>query len=260
MDQSQPIRVAQADSVITVAPGERVDLVVTRPVGVPEQLAWEWPEAPEVQGAAVRFVGRRVVPPPAADDGGITRFHYELEAITRGEARVVLVPRPASRDATQAPVVLDVTVQAAGADAAANSQPPLPDIVAQLVEAVTAVSVTPIEIARRLGAIEEESDGAIYVRPSDSRLRRVIVVKQHQTGDLNDVQFQLAKPGALIVDDLARRWGRPARPPNLVIGETKLVFRPPARPGARFRATVALTLDGDETGPVTWVAVIRDAI
>ena len=216
MDQSQPMRVVRAERAITVAPGERVDLVVTRPVGIPEQLSWEWPEAPEVDGAAVRFVGRRVASPPPENDGGVTTFHYVLQAVAPGLARVILIPRPASREAAQPPVVLDVTVQAAGAGGADSSQQPLAGIVAQLAEAVTASSATPIEIARRFGAIEETSDGAIYVRPSDSRLRRVIVVKRHQTGDLNDVQFQLAEPGALIVEDLARRWGRPARPPSLV--------------------------------------------
>jgi hypothetical protein len=106
--------------------------------------------------------------------------------------------------------------------------------------------------------VESESEGGIYVRPADPRLRKAIVVKRHETGGLNDVQLQLATPGALQAAELEALWGEPGRPPQLAIGETKLVFRPPVPAGARHRATVSLTLEGDESGPVTWIDVIRD--
>ena len=64
-----------------------------------------------IDGDAVRFVRRRVEAPPPEDDGGVTTLHYELEAVRPGAARVTLAPKPASRDAAQPPVVLDVTVR-----------------------------------------------------------------------------------------------------------------------------------------------------
>jgi hypothetical protein len=247
------MRVVRAERAIGVVVGEGIDLVVSRPVGIPEQLQQEWPAVPSVEGDAVRFVRRRVEAPPPDADGGVTTLHYELEAVSAGTARVVLVPRPASPSAPGAPVVLEVTVRAES-----SSPVPLADLVAQLVETVAASSTSPLEIARTFGEVESDSEGAVYVKPADGRLRRVLVVKKHASGALNDVQLQLASPGSLRAAELERLWGAPGRPALLAIGETKLVFRPPAPAGARYRATVALTLEGDETGPVTWVDVIRD--
>lgn len=252
------MHVVRGSKAVEVAPGEGVDLVVTRPVGIPEQLQHEWPAAPSIEGTAVRFVRRRVEPPPPDVDGGVTTLHYELEAVAPGTASVTLSPRPASRDAAQPPVVLAVTVRAPGATGPSAAPPSLPEVVARLVETVASSSATPLEIARAFGEVEGDSAGGVYVKPSDARLRRVIAVKRHATGELNDVQLQLAVPGGLAPADLARLWGEPGRPPALSIGETKLVFRPGVPEGSRFRAIVALTLDGDETGPVTWVDVIRD--
>lgn len=252
------MHVVRGGSPVEIAPGEGVDLVVTRPVGIPEQLQNEWPAAPSIEGTAVRFVRRRVEPPPPDVDGGVTTLHYELEAVVPGTARVTLTPRPASRDAARPPVVLAVTVRAPAATAAGAEAPSLPEVVARLVETVASSSATPLAIARSFGEVESDSEGGVYVKPSDARLSRVIAVKRHATGELNDVQLQLAVPGALSAAELERLWGEPGRPPMLSIGETKLVFRPGAPEGSRFRAIVALTLDGDETGPVTWIDVIRD--
>lgn len=252
---AQTMRVVTSERSIEVAVGEGIDLVVSRPVGIPEQLQQEWPAAPSVEGEAVRFLKRRVEAPPPDADGGVTRLHFELEAISAGAAKVVLVPRPASPEAPRTPVVLEVTVRASAA-----APETLAGVVVRLVGTVASPSPAPLEVARAFGEVESDSEGAVYVKPGDPRLKRVVVVKRHATGDLNDVQLQLASPDSLRVAELERLWGAPARPPLLAIGETKLVFRPPVSDGARFRATVALTLDGDETGPVTWVDVIRDAL
>jgi len=246
------MRVVRNEKSVEVATGEGIDLVVTRSVGIPEQLQKEWPAEPSVEGRAVRFVRRRVDAPPPDVDGGVTTLHYELEAVAAGTARVVLSPRPASGEAVAPPQVLEVTVRA--------SSPSLAGLVEQLAATVATSAATPVELARLLGEVESDSAGGVYVKPGDPRLARVIVVKKHASGALNDVQLQLATPGALTAAELERLWGPPSRPPLLAVGETKLVFRPPAPHGARYRAVVSLTLDGDEKGPVTWVDVIRDTI
>ena len=105
------MRTIRESGAVEAVIGERLDLVVTRPVGVPDRLQVEWPAAPAIEGDAVRFVSRRVEAPPPEDDGGVTTFHYELEAARPGAARVTLAPKPASRDAAQPPVLLEVTVR-----------------------------------------------------------------------------------------------------------------------------------------------------
>ncbi len=110
--EAAKMRVVRNEKAVEVEAGEGIDLVVTRPVGIPQELRFTWPPAPSVEGDSVRFVRLRVVEPPPEDDGGVTTFHYELEAVGIGTARVTLTPRPASREAAQPPVVLDVTVRA----------------------------------------------------------------------------------------------------------------------------------------------------
>ncbi len=105
------MRVVRDEKALDAVTGERFELVVARAVGIPEQLQVEWPAVPAIEGDAVRFVRRRVEAPPPEDDGGVTTFHYELEAVRPGAARVTLAPRPASREAARPPVVLDVTVR-----------------------------------------------------------------------------------------------------------------------------------------------------
>jgi hypothetical protein len=85
-------------------------------------------------------------------------------------------------------------------------------------------------------------------------------VKRHGTGALNDVELQLAVPGSVRPEELEALWGAPGRPPALAIETRTLVFRPAPLAGARFRATVTMTLDGDEAGPATWIKVIRDVL
>jgi hypothetical protein len=107
------MRVVRNEKAVEVEAGEGIDLVVTRPVGIPQELRFTWPPAPSVEGESVRFVRLRIEEPPSEDDGGVTAFHYELEAVRPGAARVTLAPKPASPDAVQPPVVLDVTVRGA---------------------------------------------------------------------------------------------------------------------------------------------------
>ena len=247
------MRVVRNEKAIEVEAGEGIDLVVTRPVSVPFEVRYEWPAAPSIEGESVRFVRLRIESPPPDVDGGATTHHYELEAAKPGTARVTLAARPASPAAAGQTVVLEVTVRSPRAEV------PLATLVRDLVATVAGSPASPLEIARRLGEVESDSEGGVYVRPADSRLKRAIVVKRRETGGLNDVQLQLATPGALRAAELEALWGEPARPPQLAIGETKLVFRPPVPAGAPYRATVSLTVDGDESGPVTWVDVIRDA-
>jgi hypothetical protein len=254
------MRVVRDEKAVEVEAGTGVDLVVTRPVAIPSRLQYAWPAAPAIEGDAVRFVRARIESPPPDVDGGVTTHHYELEAVKAGSARVTLVPVPASPDAARAPVRLDVTVRAAGAAAGAMAAVTLPALIRDLVETVALSSASPLEIARRLGEVETDSAGGVYVRPGDPRLKKVIAVKRHGTGELNDVELQLAVPGSVTVAELEAMWGSPQHPPPLAIETRTLIFRPPLREGARFRATVTLTLDGDETGPATWVKVIRDAL
>lgn len=248
------MRVVRNEKAVAVEAGTWIDLVVTRPVATPAQVQYAWPGAPSIDGEAVRFVSLRIEQPPPDVDGGVTTHHYELEAVAPGTARVVLAPRLAGREAGQPPVVVEVTVRAAVAGPAT-----LVELVVRLAETVASPSATPLAIARSFGEIESDSESGVDVTPSDPRLARVTVVKRHASGELNDVQLRLAVPGALAAAELERLWGPPTRPPLLAIGETKLVFHPQAPEGARFRAVVSLTLDGDEAGPVTSVDVIRDA-
>lgn len=111
------MRVVTTEKSVEVVPGERIDLVVTRPVAIPPDLQVAWPAAPSLAGDAVRFVRRRVEAPPPDVDGGVTTHHYELEAVAPGRAVVTLVPSPASARAARPPVVLEVTVRGAGAAA-----------------------------------------------------------------------------------------------------------------------------------------------
>ena len=112
-EEAAKMRVVRNEKAVEVEAGEGIDLVVTRPVGMPQELRFTWPAAPSVEGDSVRFVRLRVVEPPPEDDGGVTTFHYELESVRPGAARVTLAPKPASRESAQAPVVLDVTVRVA---------------------------------------------------------------------------------------------------------------------------------------------------
>lgn len=104
------MRVIRDEKAVAVEAGTWLDLVVTRPVAIPAQLRYAWPDAPSIDGEAVRFVRLRIEQPPPDVDGGVTTHHYELEAVAPGTARVVLAPRLAGREAGQPPVVVEVTV------------------------------------------------------------------------------------------------------------------------------------------------------
>lgn len=114
------IRIVRNEKAVEVEVGEAIDLVVTRPVSIPSELRYEWPDTPSIAGNAVRFVRLRVEAPPPDVDGGVTTHHYELEAVNPGSARVTLSPRSAGPEAVHPPVLLDVTVRAAGAKDAAS--------------------------------------------------------------------------------------------------------------------------------------------
>lgn len=140
----------------------------------------------------------------------------------------------------------------------ATNEKPIALVVRELAETVAASPGPPLELARSFGEVETDSEGAVYVKPSDPRLKRVVVVKRRETGELNDVELALATPGSLAVSELEALWGPPSLPPPLAIETRSLVFRPAAPAGARFRATVVLVADGDESGPVLEVKVVRD--
>ena len=252
------MRVVRNEKSVEVEAGTRIDLVVTRPVAIPAEVQFEWPAEPSVEGSAVRFVRLRVEAPPPDVDGGLTTHHYELEGVKPGAARVTLAPRLAGPRAAQPPVVLDVTVRAAGAASAAGGGETLAALVVGLADRVATSPESPVEIARRFGAVEADTPGAVYVAPADPRLKKVIVAKRHGTAELNDVELQLATPGALAVAELEALWGPAGRPPALAIETRTLLFRPTPPAGSRFHATVALTVEGAGDGPVTWVKVIRD--
>lgn len=96
---------------VEVAVGTSIDLVVTRPVAPNDAVRYEWPDAPSVEGNAVRFRRLRIELPAPEDDGGVTTHHYELEAVGPGTARVVVTPRGLGPSAGQGPVHLDVVVR-----------------------------------------------------------------------------------------------------------------------------------------------------
>ncbi len=93
--------------------GSTVDLVLTRPVAIPPRLGCEWPAAPQIAGASVRFAGRRIEHPPADVDGGVATLHYDFEAVEPGLSRVLLTAIPASAEAVCPPVRLDLSVRSA---------------------------------------------------------------------------------------------------------------------------------------------------
>jgi hypothetical protein len=86
------------------------------------------------------------------------------------------------------------------------------------------------------------------------------VVKHPETRGVGSVQLQLAVPGSVARAELEALWGPAQVPPALAIETRTLVFRPPPPPGARFQATVALVVEGDEHGPAIWAYVIRDPL
>ena len=246
--------VVRNQKAVEVTAGSVIDLVATRPVA-PSPVGFAWPPSPEIEGSAVRFLRARVVSPPPDVDGGETVHHYELEAVTPGRATVVLMPVAAGREPAGRPVRLEITVR----EGAIETQP-LAELIRGLVETVAVSKETPLEIARRFGEVEADVSSAVYVKPSERRLSRAIVVRNPATGDLGSVQLQLAVPGSLSALELEARWGPPHHPPALAIETRTLIFRPPLPAGARFRPTVTLIVDGLENGPALWVHVIRDPL
>ena len=251
---------ARNQKAVEVAPGTLIDLVVTRPVAIPREHQFEWPASPAIEGDAVRFLRLRIESPPPEVDGGVTTHHYELEASKPGVARVTLAPTPASTKLSLPPVTLDVTVAAARSKAPATASLTLPDLVRHLVEVIATSPDSPLEIAKAFGEVETDGGGAVYVKPSDPRLKRVIVVKDSRIGGTNDVELQLAVPGSVTVAEIEALWGPPQHPPALALETRSVIFRPPLPAGATFLPTVTMTLEGDENGPAVWVAVIRSPL
>jgi hypothetical protein len=98
-------------SQVEVKVGTVVDLLIKRPMAIPFELGCAWPDSPQIEGRAVRYCGRRVELPPDDVDGGVETLHYDLAAVAPGQARIDLVPRPASSEAFCPPVRLVVTVR-----------------------------------------------------------------------------------------------------------------------------------------------------
>lgn len=254
------VRVVRNERAVEVSTGTVVDLVVTRPVAIPHEHQVEWPASPAIEGDAVRFLRLRIEPPPADVDGGVTTYHYELEAVAPGLARVTLVPAAASPGAARQAVVLDVTVADVRTAAASNASRTLPELIRNLVEVIATSPDSPLEIAKRFGEVETDSGGPIYVKPSDPRLKRVIVARNPRIGGTNHVELQLAVPGSVTVAEIEALWGPAQHPPPLSLETTSVIFRPPLPEGARFLPTVTMTLQEDANGPAIWVAVIRDPL
>ena len=59
------MRVVRTERAVEVVSGTVIDLVVTRPVAVPSERQFTWPESPAIEGVAVHFLRTRIeVPPP----------------------------------------------------------------------------------------------------------------------------------------------------------------------------------------------------
>lgn len=256
----QNMLVVRNQKAVHVTPGTLIDLVVTRPVAVPHEHQFEWPASPAIAGDAVRFLRLRIEPPPPDVDGGVTTHHYELEASKPGTARVTLTPTSAGPEAAHPSVSLDVTVGVARTNATPAASLALPDLIRHLVEVIATSPDSPLEIARTFGQVETDAGGAVYVKPSDPRLKRVIVGKNPRIGGTNDVELQLAVPGSVTVAEIEALWGPPQHPPPLALETRSVIFRPPLPEGARFLPTVTMTLEGDENGPAVWVSVIRSPL
>ena len=256
----QKMLVIRNQKTVGVTPGAVIDLVVTRLVAIPHEHQVEWPASPAIEGDAVRFLRLRIEPPPADVDGGVTTHHYELEAVTPGLARVTLVPAATGPEGARPAVVLDVTVTAGLTNPDPNAADSLPEVIRHLVEVIATSPDSTLEIAKRLGEVESDTGGAVCVKPSDPRLKRVIVGRNPRSGGTNHVELQLAVPGSVTVAEIEALWGRAQHPPPLSLETKSVIFRPPLPEGARFLPTVTMTLEGDENGPATWVAVIRDPL
>lgn len=254
------VRVVRNERAVEVSTGTVIDLVVTRPVAIPHELRFEWPASPGIQGDAVRFLRLRIESPPLDVDGGVTTHHYELEAVKLGTARVTLAPTPASAESAHPPVSLDVTVAAAGTNVAPNASRTLPDLIRHLVEVIATSPDSSLEIARGFGEVETDTGGPIYVKPSDPRLKRVIVARNPRIGGTNHVELQFAVPGSVTVAQIEALWGPAQHPPPLSLETRSVIFRPPLPEGAGFLTAVTMTLEGDANGPAIWVAVIRDPL
>jgi hypothetical protein len=138
--------------------------------------------------------------------------------------------------------------------------PTLPEVIRLLTLTIATSRETPVEIARQFGEIETDSAAAVYVRPSDPRLKNVIVAKHPETGDIGSVQLSLAVPGSITEAELEALWGPAQHPPSFAVVTSTLIFRPSLPEGARFRPTVVLIVEGDEKGPALWAYVIRDIL
>ncbi len=192
---------------------------------------------------------------------GVTTHHYELEASKPGTARVTLTPTSASPEAAHPSVSLDVTVGAARTYAAPTASLTLPDLIRHLVEVIATSPDSALEIARAFGEVETDGGGAVYVKPSDPRLKRVIVVKNSRIGGTNDVELQLSVPGSVTVAEIEALVGdRPQHPPPLALETRSVIFGPPLPEGARFLPTVTMTTGGGRERPSHRVAVIRDPL
>ncbi len=106
---------ARDGATVEAAPGDVVDLAVTRPVAVGDEHQFSWAKAPEIEGDSVRFARVRVELPPPDVDGGQTTHHYELEAVAPGRAVVVLRRLDAGPLAPSAAAKLEILVRARGA-------------------------------------------------------------------------------------------------------------------------------------------------
>ncbi len=254
------VRVVRNERAVAVSTGTVIDVVVTRPVAIPREHQVEWPASPAIEGDAVRFLRLRIEPPPADVDGGVTTHHYELEASKPGTARVTLTPRSASPESSHPPVNLDVTVADVRTAAAPNVSRTLPELIRNLVEVIATSPDSPLELAKSFGEVETDSGGTVYVKPSDPRLKRVIVGKNPRSGGTNHVELQLAVPGSVTVAEIEALWGPAQHPPPLSPETRSVIFRPPSPEGATYLATVTMTLQGDANGPAIWVAVIRDPL
>lgn len=102
---------ARGLATVEAAPGDVVDLVVTRPFAVGDEHQFSWAKAPEIEGDSVRFARVRVELPPPDVDGGQTTHHYELEAVAPGRAVVVLRRLDPGPQAPSTAVKLEILVR-----------------------------------------------------------------------------------------------------------------------------------------------------
>lgn len=82
------------DSTLKAKVGETVEVNLGSPRGVAPEYRFQWGPEPALEGAAVKFIERRVEGPGSDIDGGSFTHRFLFEAVAAGESQITLTPSP----------------------------------------------------------------------------------------------------------------------------------------------------------------------